>query len=242
VTFRIVEQSASTASQDSPPPAGSNAEASTTPTQELAGFMRPGPFFAGVVLAAALTVVGPSPAIATPEFLLRRRYGSLAESGTEALEVDRHLLAEVRQLFEQGATEFFQDGTQSRFSVEFLRLLAERGVDAIVAVSDYLFSGQANPDVSSEALRWLAELSDPATLPNRWAIFERSLRDASPRVRDGAIVGFASLDDSRAVAALLEAREHEHITELRRLIDQVVAQLQSSHGSTAADRPGKPLA
>jgi hypothetical protein len=105
-------------------------------------------------------------------------------------------------------------------------MLAMRGQAAFRAIAEYLFSGNAKPDVVSEGLRWLADFNDASTLTQRWAILQQTLKDRSPRVRDGAILGFAALDDPRARPLLVGARQLEQIAELRALIDQVVAQLE----------------
>ena len=151
---------------------------------------------------------------------------SRAESSTAAVDVDPLLLAEIRELFEQGASEFFHDGVHSNFSRTLLTTLVQHGQAAFRAIADYLFSGNAKPDVVSEAVRWFADFNDASTLSQRWAILQRTLKDRSPRVRDGVILGFAALDDPRARPLLLEARNLEQISELRALIDQVVAQLK----------------
>jgi hypothetical protein len=178
----------------------------------------PGKFIAAFVLSAGLgtgAVTG-------------GRRDEVAESSTALTEVDPVLLRTVRDLFEQGASEFFQDGVDSNFSRALLKLLAQHGRKAFQAIAEYVFSGDTKPDVVSEALRWLADFNDASTLPQRWAILERTLKDPSPRVRDGAILGFAALDDPRAKPLLLKARELERMAELRGLIDQVIAQLGRS--------------
>jgi HEAT repeat protein len=119
----------------------------------------------------------------------------------------------------------------SPFSRALLAIVARHGRTAFQAIAEYLFSGAANPDVTSEALRWLGDFEDPATLPQRWVILQRTLEDQSPRVRDGAILGFAALGDPRARPLLLEAQEAEQIAELRLLIDQVVKNLNPTHAS-----------
>ena len=187
---------------------------------------RPGLFIAGLVLSALLPAGGTPGAFSVADLSRRRRDDVTAESSTAAVEVDPLLLKEIRELFEQGASEFFHDGVHSNFSRTLLKTLAQHGQAAFRAIADYLFSGNAEPDVVSEALRWLADFNDASTLSQRWAILQRTLKDRSPRVRDGAILGFAALDDPRARPLLLEARNLEQIGELRALIDQVVAQLE----------------
>jgi len=124
----------------------------------------------------------------------------------------------------------------SHFSGSLFAVIAQRGRAAFRAIAEYLFSGSGNADVVSEALRWLADFDDPATLPQRWAILQRTLQDSSPRVRDGAILGFAALDDPRARSLLLQTQEVEPVPELRRLIKQVVDQLNATHAAPPPQR------
>jgi len=179
---------------------------------------------ARIVLGIAMATTGPEGFL--PSLGFWRRDTVVAESSTLATEVNPHLVREIRDLFEQGACEFFQDGVESAFSRTLLRILKQHGRQAFEAIAEYLFSGKAKPDVASEALRRLADSSDASTLPNRWSILRHSLNDRSPRVRDGAILGFAAIDDPRAKKLLLEARNAEQISELRALIDQVISQLE----------------
>jgi hypothetical protein len=158
--------------------------------------------------------------------LRRRRDDTLADSSTASVDIDPALLKEVTELFEQGAPEFFHDGMESRFSRGLLALIRRDGRRAMRAIREYLFSGDAKPSVTSEALRWIAGYRDPSTFFDRWAILQRMLKDRSPAVRDGAILGFATLDDPRARQLLVEARSVEAISELGQLIDQVLIQLE----------------
>ncbi|MEK7992330.1 MAG: HEAT repeat domain-containing protein [Planctomycetota bacterium] len=220
-----VEDTASTSPHEAPAQTGEGPTTGLPADVVGLRLSRPGLYIAGVVLIAGLTTGGPQLALSVADWIRRRRDDVAAECSTAAVEVDPLLLREIRELFEQGATEFFHDGVHSNFSRTLLKTLAQHGQVAFRAITEYLFSGSAKPDVVSEALRWLADFNDASTLSQRWAILQRTLRDRSPRVRDGAVLGFAALDDSRARPLLLEARNLEQIGELRTLIEQVVAQL-----------------
>jgi hypothetical protein len=190
---------------------------------------------AGLVLWAALTTAGPvGTAPIGPYF--RRRDEIAAESSTADVERDPELLKQVEKIFEQGASEVFQDGMYSQFSRSLIAMLEQYGRTAFQAIAEYVFSGSGNADVISEALRWLADFDDSATLPQRWAILQRTLADRSPRIRDGAILGFAALDDPRARSLLLETEKSEPIPELRRLIRQVVDQLNATYADPSPQR------
>jgi hypothetical protein len=183
-----------------------------------------GKILASFVLGAALAMPAPFGMTGSEWDKFRERVS--AENSTVEEEVDSALSQQVRELFDNAATEFFQDGIHTAFSRKLLRLLDRRRTTALRAIARYLFSGSAKPDVVSEALRWIADFGEPATLAQRWHILERTLSDPSPRIRDGAILGFAALDDPRAEPLLSNARNLENIEELRTLIDQVMAQLR----------------
>ncbi len=212
------------------------------PSEEGALALRPGVFLAGLVLWAALIAAGSAGTAPIERYARRRRDETTAESSTAEIERDPELLDEIRKLFEQGASEFFQDGMYSSFSRALLLILAQHGRAAFQAIAEYVFSGAANADVVSEALRWLADFNNPATLPQRWAILQRTLQDRSPRVRDGAVLGFAALDDPRARELLLETQKKEMIPELRRLIQQVIDQLNATDAHATSHGATKPMA
>jgi hypothetical protein len=80
--------------------------------------------------------------------------------------------------------------------------------------------------VASEALRWIADIDDQTTFLQRWDLLQHSLYNESARVRDGAILAFANMNDPRASKILAQARTMEPVAELRKLIDQVIGQLR----------------
>ncbi len=219
------KETASTSLEDTPPQTGQGASTGLPVDAVGIRLRRPGLFVAGLVLSAALGTQGTQALLSVGDLSRRRRDDFMSESSTAVTEIDPLLLKEIRELFERGASEFFHDGVHSTFSRALVRTLAQHGQAAFRAIAEYLFAGNPTPDVVSEALRWLADFNDASTLPQRWGILRQTLKHRSPRVRDGAILGFAALDDPRARSLLLEARNLEQIGELRSLIDQVVAQL-----------------
>jgi hypothetical protein len=180
-------------------------------------------FLARVVIATALTM-NPHPVCSM--HWGRKEAGAEAESSTAPAAIEPSVLREVRDLFDRGETEFFQDGMHSQFSRSLLRLLCSRPSDTLLGISHYARSGGVNPSVVSEALRWVAEVPyDLQATARQWALLKELLRDPSPIVRDGAILAFAALDDRRAVKLLTDAKDREVISELHELIDQVLQQL-----------------
>jgi hypothetical protein len=208
-----------------PPGDKPQAEASTTlPEVVLDASRRRPKVLAAVVLSAALAAgTAPPPFV----YSYSRRHDDLpAESSTREAEIDPCLLQSVRDLFEKGASEFFHDGMDSKFSRTLLNLLGSNGTAALAAIAEYLYQDEGNPEVVSEALRWLAEFGGPETLLKRWSILRHSLKSQSPAIRDGAILGFATLDDPSACSLLLEAENSEGLRELRSLIERVITRLE----------------
>jgi hypothetical protein len=185
-----------------------------------------------VVFAVALSALSVSPQPnALPSW---RRYEIDTSAQSSPASVDPALVEQMRQIFRRGASEFFEDGMDSNFAKELLLSVMEHGNAAIDAIAEYLFSSTANSDVGSEALRRIADVEDRRILASRWALLRRSLKHRSSRVRDGAILGFASLDDHSALDFLKGVEMEEQVPELRHLIRKVIEQLGATHGETAA--------
>jgi hypothetical protein len=182
----------------------------------------------GVVFSALSA--SPQP-IALPSW---RRREVVASVESIPAEINPVLVEQMRQIFEKGASEFFEDGMDSAFAQELLLSVMEYGNAAIDAIAEYVFSSTANPDVGSEALRRLGEVQDRRILASRWGLMQRALRHRSSQVRDGAVLGFASLDDRRALEILKSVEMEEAVPELRRLIQKVIEQLGAAHGEAAA--------
>lgn len=185
-----------------------------------------------LLFAVALSALSASPQpTAIPPW---RRHEIVTTAESSLVSIDPALVEQMRQIFERGASEFFEDGMDSNFAQELLLSVMEHGNAAIDAIAEYLFSSAANPDVGSEALRRLADVEDRRILASRWALLHRGLGHSSSRVRDGAILGFASLDDRRALELLKCVETEEPVPELRHLIQKVIEQLGATHGEAAA--------
>jgi hypothetical protein len=185
-----------------------------------------------LIIAVALSALSVSPQPVVFPSWRRREIVAGAESVLAS--VDPALVEQMRQILERGASEFFEDGVESNFAQELLLSVMNHGNAAIDAIAEYVFSSTANSDVGSEALRRLADVQDRRILASRWALLQRGLRHKSSRVRDGAILGFASLDDRRALELLKSVEAEEPVPELRRLIQKVIEQLGAAHGEAAA--------
>lgn len=108
-------------------------ESSTALPQDTIQSSRRRKWLAAVVLGAAMGT-GPVPSPFTHSYS-RRRDEFPAESSTIAAAIDPVLLQDLKDLFEKGAAEFFQDGMDSNFSRSLLSLLGSRGADALSAIA-----------------------------------------------------------------------------------------------------------
>ena len=104
------------------------------------------------------------------------------------------------------------------------------------AIINLLLSNRANTDVASEALKVIGRLNHKITYRDRLWLLERGLYNSSARVRDGAILGLAFMNDSIAIAPLKSAIERERIPELRQDMKQVLAQLEGIGNGISAKK------
>ena len=141
---------------------------------------------------------------------------------------ERSLEQQVDSMFAFAREEFFEDGMESTFSRELISLVEHHGERIMPLLSKAILGGRVNAEVAAEALIWLDEISDPLTYDSRLLLLQKGLRAYSARVRDGAIIGLASLDDPRAIKSIERAIGREQIDELREDMQQVLEQLQQS--------------
>ena len=144
-------------------------------------------------------------------------------------------LAELREVERRASTVFasaeeevFEDGVESSFSRKLATFVWSYGKAAIDAIGRFIISDSANREVASEALRVVGRIRQPSTHRDRLWLLEHGLCSSSARVRDGAALGLAFLDDPLAVVPLRLAVEREQIPELREDMQQVLDQLEET--------------
>jgi len=142
------------------------------------------------------------------------------------LEPRRDIGRAIANLFTAARNEIFEEGMESHFSKEFVSLIKRHGEVAILEAAILITSEKADPDVASEALKWLGQVKHSGTHSFRIWLLKRGLTSSSPQVRDGAGLGLSFLNDPDAIPALQQAIEREQIPELRRDLEQVLQQLQ----------------
>lgn len=135
--------------------------------------------------------------------------------------------SDIGSLFKGAIEETFEDGIESKFSRELIQLVTTYKQAALAIVSDIIISGHTNPEVASEALRWIGRMDHSQTYSNRLWLLESCLNSSSSKVRDGAVLGLSSMDDCNAIPYIKSAIEREHISDLRKDMKQLLEQLES---------------
>ncbi len=131
-------------------------------------------------------------------------------------------------LFASAKEQIFEDGMESDFSREIAEFITSYGHSAMEAIIGLVLCGRINSEVVSEALRAIGRIDHVSTYRDRLWLLERGLYSSYARVRDGAIVGLAYLDDPIAIKPLRFAIEREQTPELRKDMGQVLSQLQDT--------------
>jgi hypothetical protein len=136
------------------------------------------------------------------------------------------IVEQFQNLFVAAHEERFEDGMESHFSHHILALLNQYGTPAFVELGNLILRSNINIEAAAEACRWVGRIENPATHGTRRALLEGVLLGAQyARIRDGAALGLASLDDPISIPVLQKAIEHETVPELRHDLQQVLNQL-----------------
>lgn len=136
------------------------------------------------------------------------------------------IMRKIKALFAAAKYEVFEEGMESHFSKCLTSMIEQYGSKAIEASSDLSAQSGTNSEVVYEIMRLFGRIDHSATYKGRINALMRGLRHPVPRVRDGAALGLASLDDPQAIHALREAIAREQCQELREDIKQVLKQLE----------------
>lgn len=147
--------------------------------------------------------------------------------------------ARIDSIFRMAAGDSFEDGMSSRFSRELLGAMGEYGVRAMQEIAYLILYSRTNQEVASEALRWLGRASERRTYGWRLWLLERSLSSSSPVVRDGAVLGLASMGDPSAVPYLREAIAVEACEDLREDMRRALEELEAARSAAVAQEDQK---
>jgi HEAT repeat protein len=137
------------------------------------------------------------------------------------------LLCKAETLFASGKSQEFEDGYESQFSKDLVSFVTKESNEAIVVIEHLVDQQRVNPQVVSEALRWVGRIRDPGTYAARLRLLENCLENSSAAIRDGAILGLANMDDPRSAKSIRNAIQRENFSELREDMEQVLEQLKN---------------
>jgi hypothetical protein len=139
----------------------------------------------------------------------------------------REFQSRFERLFNSARDLLFDDGMETDFSKRLQELVRSCGPLSKDILARLLEDPTVSTEVLAEALRWLGRMEDESTRPARLWLLERALTAEDPSIRDGAVLGLASLDDPSAIRDLTRAAQREVMPSLQRDIEQVLDQLQN---------------
>lgn len=151
-----------------------------------------------------------------------------AQSSSEAHKIPKELEQEVEGAFQAAREEIFADGMESQFSKKLLALIQTHGDLVMGAINSIISSKNSSAEVIAEAMRWLGQLRDKDTHLYRIWILRQGLKNNSPRIRDGALLGLSFLGDTRVIPDLEQAYDRESLAELKSDIQAVLDWLERS--------------
>ena len=138
------------------------------------------------------------------------------------------LTEELKRIFFAAREEVFEDGMDSVFSrrlVMFMKRYSRLGIDVL---SELLILEHVNAEVAGEALRHVGYFEHSETHIPRRRLLEHCLFGSSAKIRDGAILGIAAMDDPKSIPFVEQAVERERISGLKEDIMDVLDQLHET--------------
>lgn len=148
-------------------------------------------------------------------------------ASTEFFEASDALYLKIEAAFRTAKGEFFEDGMENTFSQQLNSFIKSYSNGALEAITCLIVYEKVDSEAAGEALRWLGRINHTESYEYRRWLLERSLSLSSSRLRDGAILGLASMDDKHAIPYLKVAIEKEQCFELKADMKQVLEQLES---------------
>jgi hypothetical protein len=111
----------------------------------------------------------------------------------------------------------------------FQELIDAAGVPALEMIEMRMRAGSVDRIAAFDILRLIGELRmpDPMVRQETMEFLVRSLGYRSTIIREGALLGLASLDDPKSLRAVREARARERSPVVARTMDKLIEQLSS---------------
>lgn len=140
----------------------------------------------------------------------------------------KSLVEKFSRLFAAARDEVFEDGMESSYSRNLAILVEEYDDQAIKFAATYLGSEDYDEEVAAETLRQLGHSRHEPAYRSRLNLLVQGLSSESAMVRDGAILGLASMDDPVVIPDVEEAVKREQDPELREDMNDVLEQLRAT--------------
>ena len=151
---------------------------------------------------------------------------SQAITSTESRK-NEYIYPQIEYIFGEAKKEYFEDGMESKFSQKLVSFIRKYKQDAIEAITCLIVYEKVNSEVAGEALRWIGRMEHPESYVFRRWLLERSITLSSNYVKEGALLGIASMDDKHAIKYLQKAMEIESCNEFKSDMKQVLEMLES---------------
>lgn len=141
-------------------------------------------------------------------------------------EISEGLSERVAKLFQSGIRDLLDDSFGSDFLRGLTSLINLHSNDAIAVITPFVLRESVNAEVISETLTALGRIEHlPSYKFRRW-LLESGLASSSPRIRDSATLGLASMRDPHAITYLQRAIQQEPSEELRQDMQSVLDYLE----------------
>ncbi len=138
------------------------------------------------------------------------------------------LEVEVVKLFDSADIEAFEYGYKSQFAESLERFVQQYGTDAVKAIKQSILGGNVNADVTIETFHTLGRMRHKSSHAERFVLLLWGLFSQSSRIRSGAALGLASLDDPKAIPFLRKVIEFETSRSAEIYLQRVLEQLEDT--------------
>lgn len=152
----------------------------------------------------------------------------ITSSASVARTLPLHVIRDADHLISLGCNTIFEDGMLNEFSEYLEKLVLRYGSVLLDHLNEQLKSNQIDEEVASEMIRSLGEMKHTPSYGNRLYMLVDALKNTTSKVRDGAALGLASIDDPLAIPELKKAIRREKINELRDDMKLVLEQLEEA--------------
>ncbi len=150
------------------------------------------------------------------------------DNSTSQQRIPETLEKAIAVLFDSADEEYFEYGYESQFAESLEMFIQRYGITGIEVIQQHIFFEDVNTDVAIEALHTLGRVQHMPSHSERLVLLLRCLFASSARIRCGAALGLAYLDDPKAVSFLQRALEQETSKSAQTCLQRVLEQLEDT--------------